>query len=100
MLHTSTALCLVDFLAPAVQPPPPRTGAQRRADRRARRAPDEGVGCKPGDNFRVLPLDNPCLHASYLSPVTALLVRLLWLALTVPAWLVRSCPRALLLGFC
>ena len=66
----------MDFAAPPPPPPPPpRTGAQRRADRKARRAADGDAGCRVGDNFRVLPLDNPCLLAGYLSPVSALLVR-------------------------
>ncbi|KAK9825655.1 hypothetical protein WJX81_005809 [Elliptochloris bilobata] len=78
VLHTSTALCLVDFAAPAPPPPPARTGAQRRADRKARRPPEGDAGCRVGDNFRVLPLDEPCLHAGYLSPVSALLVEKSW----------------------
>jgi len=75
VLHTPTALCLVDFAAPAPPPPAARTGAQRRADRRARRPRDEGLGHRPGDNFRVLPLEHPCLHAGYLAPAAALLAR-------------------------
>jgi len=75
VLHTPTALCLVDFAAPAPPSPAPRSGAQRRADCRARRPRDEGLGHRPGDNFRVLPLEHPCLHAGYLAPAAALLAR-------------------------
>ena len=71
LLYTPSSLCHVDFGAPA-----PSGGGKPRA-RRARIKPAEDIGTA-GSNFRVLPLDNPCMLCAFTSPASALLVRRLF----------------------
>jgi hypothetical protein len=66
LLCTPSALCHVDFEAPL----PSKARARRR---RARIKPPEDLGTA-GSNFRVLPLENPCLLAAFTAPGAALLV--------------------------
>ena len=75
VLYTPSSLCHVDFGAPA----PGGSGKQRA--RRARVKPAEDIGTA-GSNFRVLPLDNPCMLCAFTSPASALLVRQLSLRKT------------------
>ena len=66
LLATPSALCHVDFGAPL-----PSKGRAKR--RRARVKPPDDLG-SAGSNFRVLPLENPCLLCAYTAPGAALLV--------------------------
>ena len=66
LLATPSALCHVDFGAS-----PPSKGRAKR--RRARVKPLDDLGTA-GSNFRVLPLENPCLLCAYTAPGAALLV--------------------------
>ena len=69
MLHTTSSLCHVDFEAPSV------AGAAKRRRRSALPQPDAARSA--GANFRVLPLENPCLLCTYTSTDAALLVTIL-----------------------
>lgn len=66
VLHTASSLCHVDFEAPA--------GPAAAKQRRRVRGPQPDPARAPGINFRVLPLENPCLLCSYTAPDSALLV--------------------------
>jgi hypothetical protein len=66
VLHTTSSLCHVDFEAPAA------AGAAK--GRRRSRLPQPDPARSAGANFRVLPLENPCLLCTYTSTNAALLV--------------------------
>lgn len=66
VLHTTSSLCHVDFEAPPAPAAPKR--------RRRSRLPQPDPARTPGANFRVLPLENPCLLCTYTSTSAALLV--------------------------
>lgn len=69
VLHTTSSLCHVDFEAPAA------AGAAK--GRRRSRLPQSDPARSAGANFRVLPLENPCLLCTYTSTNAALLVSFL-----------------------
>ncbi|CAL8461915.1 g1446 [Coccomyxa elongata] len=70
VLHTASSLCHVDFEAPPAPAAPKR--------RRRSRQPQPDLARTPGANFRVLPLENPCLLCTYTSTNAALLVEKAW----------------------
>lgn len=66
VLYTETSLCHADFDAPV----PPKSNRRRKRTRAKLR--DEASFS--GNNFRLLPLENPCLLCAFTSSSTALLV--------------------------